>query len=351
MGRSAAQVARDTEGNLRRTAKYAGEPADGGENALPLRIVLDTDIGTDIDDVYALLLAASSPELDLRGVVTVNNDVALRARIARRVLDLIGRADVPVLCGESASLTPGVTRGWMGHEGVGMDLSGPDIGTIEGTGAWLRFLRREAACGEPLTLVTIGPLTDAAAVLAGAPCVHGDDRDGGAPYPWIGRIMSMGSTFEGLGPEAAAPEHNIACDPQAACEVLASPVPVSLVGLNVTRQTSMDRAFVDRLASLGTASARAVTGMHRVWFEAIRSDRSPMHDPLAVAALIRPDIVNWRDVSASIAPSTPEGRAGAVVFGEPTETPSCRVAVSIQAETFHALLEERVLRTLSHTTP
>src|SRR5579862_9891614 len=86
-------------------------------------ILLDTDIGTDIDDAYALVLAAASPELDLRAVTTVNHDVELRARIAKSLLRRLGRDDIPVAVGEQGSLTPGADRGWMGHEGVGIDLS------------------------------------------------------------------------------------------------------------------------------------------------------------------------------------------------------------------------------------
>ena len=86
-------------------------------------LLLDTDIGTDIDDVYALIFAAISPEFILRAVTTVNNDTALRARIARGILNLMGREDVPVIIGAGLSLTQGASRGWGGYEGEGMDLS------------------------------------------------------------------------------------------------------------------------------------------------------------------------------------------------------------------------------------
>src|SRR5579871_4091962 len=98
------------------------DPASASSSANPLPLVLDTDIGTDIDDVYALILAAVSPECDLRAVTVVNCDVHLRARLARHILDLLGRRDVPVSMGASLSLTPGERRGWMGHEGLGLSL-------------------------------------------------------------------------------------------------------------------------------------------------------------------------------------------------------------------------------------
>src|SRR5206468_7344631 len=83
-------------------------------------VALDTDIGTDIDDVYALILAAVSPELDLKAVTTVNNDTNLRARLAKAVLSLLEKNDIPVAAGARESLTPGVSLGWMGHEGQGI---------------------------------------------------------------------------------------------------------------------------------------------------------------------------------------------------------------------------------------
>lgn len=347
-----------TESGIRRfplpTLHRVGSPAAAKSVPLrvwypdmPTRIILDTDIGTDIDDVYALLLAAVSPELDLRGVITVNNDVAMRARIARRVLDLIGRADVPVVCGIGESLTPGETRGWLGHEGIGMDLSGLETAFADGGGDWLEMLRTEIAAavrdGERLTLVTIGAMTDAAAALR---ALEDSGRAG------LAGMMSMASTFEGFGEHAAQPEHNIACDPVAAAEVLASGLPVSLVGLNVTRHTGMDRATVDRLAALGSPAAQAVAGMHYEWFRVIGRDASCMHDPLAIAALIEPDLLTWRDVDASLDPSTQRGRDGAVVYAQPNGPASarCRVAVGVQSEPFHALLLDRVQRALTHIT-
>ena len=81
-------------------------------------IVLDTDIGTDIDDTLALLLALASPELRILGVTTVDGDVDLRARIASRLLGYAGRADIPVFRGRRIDdLHPGSELG-MSPEGI-----------------------------------------------------------------------------------------------------------------------------------------------------------------------------------------------------------------------------------------
>ncbi|HEX2863511.1 MAG TPA: nucleoside hydrolase, partial [Deinococcales bacterium] len=72
----------------------------------PHQIILDTDIGTDVDDIMALALILASPELNLLGVTGAYGDTALRAKLSRRVLDLAGREDVPVLAGRPETLSP-----------------------------------------------------------------------------------------------------------------------------------------------------------------------------------------------------------------------------------------------------
>lgn len=65
------------------------------------RVIIDTDIGTDIDDAYALLLAIASPELDVRGITLVHGNLYIRAGIALKLLKLAGRSDIPVIWGDS----------------------------------------------------------------------------------------------------------------------------------------------------------------------------------------------------------------------------------------------------------
>jgi purine nucleosidase len=303
---------------------------------MPFPVVLDTDIGTDIDDAYALALAAVSPELDLRAVTTVNSGVALRARIAKKLLRLLGRDEVPVLAGRGESYTPGVSRGWGGHEGRGIDLSGVEPDILQET-AFLSLLdsllRDNHARGQPLTLITIGALTNAAWLLeALSPETAGK----------IGRIVTMASTFEGFGAENARGEHNVACDPVAAERVLNSGIPVTLIGLNVTMQTVMTRADVEDLAACGSPLAEALAGMHRVWFDVIGRDHSPMHDGLAVAAVFRPELFTFEPVVPRVRHDTPV--SGAIVYNPPVpgEVTRCRIAKSVNAPAFHSLLRERI---------
>src|SRR5258708_4275370 len=84
-------------------------------------IILDTDIGTDVDDAYALVLAATAPELSLCAVTTVNNDVRVRGLIAGTLLRYLGNP-TPVARGESNRLDGSPPPGWRGHESAGMEL-------------------------------------------------------------------------------------------------------------------------------------------------------------------------------------------------------------------------------------
>src|SRR5947207_1952562 len=125
-------------------------------------IILDTDVGTDIDDAFALALVLRSPGLDLIGVTTVSGDTAARAAIAAKMLKEAGRTNVPVFAGPPGKKLPCAQCRWA--EG----FQSPELhndGAIE-------FLDREfnRRPGE-LTLVTIGPLTNVAALLKRDPAV------------------------------------------------------------------------------------------------------------------------------------------------------------------------------------
>lgn len=299
-------------------------------------ILLDTDIGTDIDDAYALAFAAFSPELDLRAVTTVNNDVALRARIAVDLLRRMGRSDVPVAAGAARALSPGVHRGWLGVEGRGIDLSRVsderDIDSRSAPELIAREARRAAENGTPLTLVTIGALTNAALAFQQFP----------REMSTVRRIVAMASCYAGCGQENARGEHNVACDPTALQQVLGSGVPVDLIGLNVTRQTAMTRADMERFAAMGGPLAEALAGMHRVWLGYILRDSSPMHDSLAVLAAFDDGIVRLEPVSARVLDQGPE--PGTVVFNPPRagEVTRVRVATEVDAGAFHRLFFARI---------
>src|SRR5207237_8335416 len=130
-------------------------------------VVLDTDIGSDVDDAIALAFAMRHPRVDLRAVTTVSGDTTLRARLARRLLALGGQSAVPVGAGLASPTGPG-SPAWFGHEGVGVIEQGQDE-SQPGDGVDLLLDRVDAAS----QLVTIGPLSNVEAALDRDPSFTG----------------------------------------------------------------------------------------------------------------------------------------------------------------------------------
>src|SRR5207237_70089 len=97
----------------------AFQPVDPIQHKSMRPVIFDTDIGTDVDDILALVLLAKAPELQLIGVTTVYGDTLLRARIAQVTCDLLQRKEIAVVPGESRTLT-GRQIFWAGQEGYGM---------------------------------------------------------------------------------------------------------------------------------------------------------------------------------------------------------------------------------------
>src|ERR671916_692894 len=126
--------------------------------------ILDTDIGTDADDILALVLLARATELQLIGVTTVYGDTSLRARMTRLVLDQLDRAQVPIGVGARETLT-GRPVWWAGHEGHGLpELDRVQIDEDDTAAAMLR--RAAAEHRGRLELFAIGPLTNVAKAIS-----------------------------------------------------------------------------------------------------------------------------------------------------------------------------------------
>lgn len=295
-------------------------------------VVLDTDIGTDIDDAYALVFAAVSPEIDLRAVTTANNDVTLRARIATRLLKDLGRADIPVSIGSGPSITPYEERGWIGTEGKGIDLANVfDPAPVpDGASRIAMEVDRAAADGQALTVCTIGAMTNLAIAIQRYP----------ESMKRVSEVVAMASDFGGFGPEHVRIEHNVACDPVAMRVVLDSGLPLKLIGLNVTQRTAMRRDRLEALAEIGGPLAADLVGMHRAWLETIRAESTPMHDGLAVAYLVDPTLLKLSPVHAYV--ETAGDLHGAMRFEVGGALSHVHVATEVDAARFDELFFRRI---------
>jgi purine nucleosidase len=246
--------------------------------AVPL--VLDTDIGTDVDDALALALALRHPDCELRAVTTVSGDPRLRGRIARKLVRLAGREEVEVAAGEG---DPEGRHGTMGHEGEGILLPEDDaIELSERDGP--AVIAAHAAAPGGVVLATVGSQSNLAATLERAPGLGRGIR----------RLAVMGGAFApalSLG-QAMPPsiDHNLNLDQQASLRALAAGLAAIYVPIDVTVRTFIDQGHLRRLRE-GDALCRALADMIDVWVPVIRrwtQGRFPeqwvsaMHDPLTV---------------------------------------------------------------------
>ncbi|MBK8023028.1 MAG: nucleoside hydrolase [Chloroflexi bacterium] len=278
------------------------------------RILIDTDIGTDVDDAMALSLAALSPELILEGVTTVHGDAPLRARIARRLLMLAGRADVPVVAGASfpmqAPLPPNFH--WQprlrGHEGRGI-LSEEELAPSADKEA----VRDDAAAfivekarqyrGE-LAVIAIGSLTNVARALQLEPRLA----------DWLHDLTIMGGMVDASRFDwHPMLETNLNCDPQATREVFASGIPLTLVPMEVTTQVFLTAEQRAEMRSWGSPLATTLVTLMEEMLEGMASlseelglpadfyqGRTFMHDPLAIYTSMATQHVTTRRMNIAI---------------------------------------------------
>ena len=189
------------------------------------KVWLDTDIGTDVDDVVALSLALLSPEIELVGVSAVYGDVALRSRMALKMLALAGRDDMPVFAGCERPLLGERPVYWAGWEGEG--LLGPEDECLEPSPKHAVDALIEAIDeneGE-VVLVSIGPLTNVGLALTKDPTIAHKVR----LLLVMGGVCRLGAG----GLDLPFAEHNVACDPEAASIVFRCGAPTVMVGPEV----------------------------------------------------------------------------------------------------------------------
>ncbi|HEU0303880.1 MAG TPA: nucleoside hydrolase [Gaiellaceae bacterium] len=299
------------------------------------RILLDCDPGH--DDAIAILLALASPEVELLGITTVhgNQTVEKTTRNTLKVLELVGRGDVPVARGAARPLARELVVADHVHGETGLD--GPELpepAAQELTVDAVSFLAERLAPG--VVVVPTGPLTNVARLLS--------DRPEARPE----RIVLMGGAM-GLGNITPAAEFNIWADPEAAAAVFRSGIDVTMVGLDVTHQAILSQERVARLRRMGRVGRVVAelldffTVFHR---ETYGWEGSPVHDALAVAALIRPELLETvhRHVAVETESELCRGRTVVDLYRRMDAEPMAHVAVGVDTGAFLDLLEERIAR-------
>lgn len=264
-----------------------------------MRIWLDTDIGSDVDDALALAYVLGRPELELVGISTVFGDLAIRGRIARALLMAAGVDDVPLLPGLGVPLSDHRIGIMFGHEGRGIIDDPRPVKRLRSESEGAERIEALAAAiddAAPDRVVAIGPMTNLGALA-----------DTGFPLP---PLAVMGGRF-GDGPVAAATgddtEWNWHCDPQSVHHVLAarSAQPALVLPAEVTFQTRLDEGDIDRLEGAGPVNDLLAI-LCREWLRAqaelwdIENPRVALHDPLTTAVLVEPGLCRYRELRVEV---------------------------------------------------
>lgn len=242
-------------------------------------VLLDTDIGTDIDDAFALALILRSPELQLLGVTTVSGDTQARARLAAKMLWDAGWPAVQVAAGEPGKPLPIEQCRW----------ADDFLSTALTPQSAVEFLRDqiESRPGE-ITLVPIGPLTNIGRLL----------RD----YPGIGKkikriVLMGGSAMRGYAPNSAPEaEYNIAQDPAAAQVVFKSGVPILMAPLDATAMLELGPEARHRIFTHLTPLTNDLTILYHLW----NRPTPILFDPMAVAMLLDPSLCETQPLAIKV---------------------------------------------------
>lgn len=292
---------------------------------LAIPLIIDTDIGDDIDDALALALALRSPEVELLGVTTVFQRAELRARLAQLLLAAYGRAEVPVHAGVDRPLLGEHRPDWSPNQADVLE-GAPE--TAPPPGQAVDFLIRQGMSRDGLVLLPIGAMTNIALALALEPRLA--DRV---------RVVAMAGAWDRSGAE-----WNVQCDPEAVAAVLASGVRIDFVGLDVTTRVVLPASDLAALTAAPGKAEAMLTRFLRAWQRGWGrpDDFCPvLHDPLALAALLRPELVRFRAAAVAVELGSALLRGQTVARGGQAAA-NARIAVDVDREGFLALLGGRV---------
>lgn len=307
-------------------------------------VIIDCDPGQ--DDAVALLLALASPdEIDLRGVTCVAGNVplALTQRNARIVVELSGRRDVPVYAGCPRPILRRLVTAERVHGKTGLDgydWSEPTLQLADGHAVDFIVETCLAADDASMTICPVGPMTNVALAMIKAPEI----------VPKIREIAFMGGVARNPGNTTESAEFNIFVDPHAARVVMESGAPLTMFGLDVTHKAITTPERLDAIRAIGTPVSQAVSGMLAFYdrhdIERYGMPGGPLHDPCAIAWLLRPDLFQGKDCHVTVETSSEltMGRTVADWWGVTKKPANCRVIDGIDADGFYALITERLAR-------
>ena len=233
------------------------------------KVILDTDIGTDVDDALALTVLLGSPEVELIGITTVYGDVRLRSQIAMNLCSMVNR-EIPTYMGEEKTISG--REVWMsGSEGK--NFKSLDSFTPQTIPAVDFLIEAVTAQPQSIDVIAIGPLTNIARAI----------QSSGDFEKKVKRVWIMGGDFT-----QAKVEHNFKCDIDAARIVLESNVPISILDLPSSQKTIIRMEEIEQIRNAPTFGALLYSEIMS-WIQPRNQDWTIPHDPIAALTLLAPE--------------------------------------------------------------
>ncbi|MFL2030295.1 nucleoside hydrolase [Loigolactobacillus zhaoyuanensis] len=300
------------------------------------KMILDLDTG--IDDALAIAYALASEEVDLIGITSTYGNVITTAagQNSLKILELLGRTDIPVYLGLSHSSTTDqfavmqVSKDIHGVNGIGeVNLPQPQR-TVEATAAVDFIIASARQYGDDLIIVPTGPMTNLAAALAQAPELTA----------LVGNVTFMGGALTVPGNVTEVGEANINQDPAAADQVLRSQLSLTMVGLDVTLRTLLTKQETQLWRDLGTKSSIAFADIVDYYIDAYAAlnpqlHGCALHDPLAVGVALDPSLVQTIGLNMKVETDAPfAARTVGDVERLNVPTTNVQVAVNVDVPTY-----------------
>ncbi|MEL6319909.1 MAG: nucleoside hydrolase [Cyanobacteria bacterium J06626_14] len=302
-------------------------------------MIIDCDPG--VDDAIALLLAFASPELEILGITTVAGNVplALTQANARKICEVAQRTDIPVYAGCPRPMLqiPQTAEEIHGKTGLdGTDLPAPTL-PLQPEHAVSFLIQTIDRATTPITIATLGPLTNVAIALIQSPHIARN----------IKSIVMMGGAIT-LGNVTPAAEFNLYADPHAADVVFRSGIPITLLSLDVTHQVLTTQERLADLRAIATPVGQVAADLLSIYGQ-LDCDRygmpgAPLHDPNVIAYLLQPELYSGKPCHVTVETTSPHSMGQTIidVWGAAKQPPNATVIQTVHAEGFYQLLTNRL---------
>ena len=306
------------------------------------KIIIDCDPG--IDDSLAIMLALTSPEIEVLGITIVcgNSPVEMGFENAKKILKQMNRLDVPVYMGEPRPLKRDYVNALDTHgaDGLGESFLPEVPGYQQEIGA-VDFLSK-VLIKEKVSVIALGPMTNLARLIQKAP----------AAFDQIEELVSMGGSFKSHGNCSPVAEYNYWCDPDAAALVYdtlhQNGKMIHMIGLDVTRKIVLTPTLLEYICRLNKETGEFIRKITKFYFdfhwEWEHIIGCVINDPLAVAYFLNPDICQGFDSYVQI-------ETGGITLGQSVvdsmnfyrKTPNTKVLTEVDVYAFFQLFLSRIL--------